>query len=170
MTKLRSTLEFTSWDRLETCIICLCGFFVAFKCHWSSVEMPLKCHWSAFEVPTANSHSDRPSPANSPIIHSRLVQNCTFKQSKKNSKNHKTLPFYHHIGCQCVGVVFTKIFHYYYCQVLPQLKFLSFVAIWVDFWINLEFLNVVTIWVFEFGHIMSFCFFSQFEFLSFVTF
>ena len=51
---------------------------VPWKCHGSAVEVLLKCRWSAFEVQTANSHSHRPSPANSPTVHSRLVQNRTF--------------------------------------------------------------------------------------------
>ena len=61
-----------------------------FLCHWSALEVPWKCHgnavevalkwrWSAIEVPlkckqpTANGQSHRPSPCNSPTIHSRLV-------------------------------------------------------------------------------------------------
>ena len=57
---------------------------VSLKRLWSAIEVLLKCRWSAIEVPlkcqqpTANSHSHRPSPANSPIIHSRLVQKRTF--------------------------------------------------------------------------------------------
>ena len=42
------------------------------------MEVPLKCHWSAVGVKTANSHSHRPSLANSPTIHSRLAQNLIF--------------------------------------------------------------------------------------------
>ena len=59
----------------------MCLLKCLLKCHWSAVEVafevpfevPLKCHWSAVEVQRANSHSHRPSPANSPNIHSRLA-------------------------------------------------------------------------------------------------
>ena len=78
---------------------------------------------------------------------------------RKHSKNRKTLPFEHLMGCQCVKVVFTKKFHYYYRQVLLQFKFLSFVTIWV-------FLFLFIILVIEFVTILFSEFFSSFHKLS----
>ena len=67
-----------------------------FACCLSVVELPLKCDWSAFEVPlkckqpSAISHSQRPSPANSPTIHSSVHFN-TLQEGKKTGHPH---PFF----------------------------------------------------------------------------
>ena len=75
---------------LDTNFFCIfvCAIEVPWKCSGSIMEVPWKCHWSAVEVllkckyPTANSQSHTPSPANFPTIHSRLVQNRAFYQSR----------------------------------------------------------------------------------------
>ena len=59
MTKLRSTLEFTSWDRLETCIICLNNFNNQEEVighmntsPWTDFELPVHRHICHYCKPT----------------------------------------------------------------------------------------------------------------------
>ena len=65
--------------------------------------------------------------------------------------------FCHNLSCHNLSFELPQ-FQFLSCFLL--FKFLGFVTVWVDFWINVEFLSLVTFWVFEL---------SQFEFLSFVT-
>ena len=82
----RETLNFsTNTDRSNDTIIFIYIFFVPWKCPGSAVEVPLNYRWSAVEVQTANSHSERPSPAKSPTINNRRVQKCAFLQSRKKT-------------------------------------------------------------------------------------
>ena len=68
----------SSNDYLKKKKINLFAVEVALKCRGSAIEVLLKYRWTAVEVQTANSHNHRPSPANSPTIHSRLVQKHAF--------------------------------------------------------------------------------------------
>ena len=84
------TLTLLSDSDRSTNTIFFFFFSVMLKCRWSAVEVSLKWRWntievqmrfcwSAVEVLTDNSHCHRPHPANSPIIHSKLVQNLEEK-------------------------------------------------------------------------------------------
>ena len=85
----------------------------------NSVEVPLKC-----KHPTANSHSHRPSPANSPTIHSTLVQNRTFLQSRE-----KTDPFFlPKEGSREVPGKSMRLLHKYYISLSIHLDLGKFVV------------------------------------------
>ena len=76
---------------METCVWVWGPVFSSALIKEWATKVPWKCCCSVVEVKTANSHSHRPSPANSPTIHSRLVQNCAFYLHWERKKH---TPFY----------------------------------------------------------------------------